>query len=1042
MRRGKVKKILISAGLLLLASSFSFGQDTINKGIVVESVKEGSVCDKAGFQEGQKVLSWIYRDADGSAVDSGYFTDIFDWLIFLREYIPRGEVEITVLEKDKLVTLKLDSDSPEMIVVPAVSLEIPGYCSPPESTDGAKGSVEDVISDLIEKSFNRVPDVTVCWMLQSAGRKYMDRAEFREAELCFKKALEILEGLEGRNIEETLLTIDLCTLFQESGNIPEAGKYLEKALREIKDLMPGSLHHAMVLAALSTNQWFRDELDESEKSINIALEILDRLNPVCFEKSSLLVNKAGIAWKKGDLKTAEEGLKESLKIQEQLSPDELGLAGILSNWAIIAARRGDLENAYKRFKRALEIRERLEPDSPILALSLINIAGIAFYRMDYDLARDYYKRAYNLQKEIAPESITMAAAMSNLGKTADEAGDLEEAEKYFLEAFELRQRLTGNSLDLASSLTSLGKIAEKKKEYSRAESFYLRAMKIHESIPGNSELKGLLLENMAVLEREKGNYDKCYEYLQEGLEIIKSQGPESVFESQLCNTMALTYIMQGEYEKAFVYLEQAVNANSSEQKKLGGGNQASERFSERNADSYRLLADIQFLTGRENAVFDTVESFRAKALLSMIAERDISFSEDLGDELLEEGRKLSMQYNRLQSKLRKVDPQSEPDNYRQVEDELSKLRLARKKHELKIIEKSPRLAALESSESLSSQDCAGILDEDTLLVSYCTAPEGILVCSILNGEMLVRRVEISRDKLTRKVNVFRRLVSDPSTERDNLTSVAMDLYDLLMKPISVELGKSKKVIICPDGPLHYLPFSALETKRNKPLILKKPVQYVISATVYSELRNYDVKADELFAAFGNPVYEHENVAPLPYSGDEAKEVTALFEASGNLYLGKDAGKDNALMLNENYSYIHFACHGLINEKFPLESGLLLSPDKEGSSVLQVWEIFENLRLNADLVTLSACETGLGKEMGGEGLIGLTRAFQYAGAKTVMSSLWSVSDKSTVILMKSFYAHLKQGKSKAVALKLAQKEMVKSKEYSHPFYWAGFILNGA
>jgi CHAT domain-containing protein len=159
-----------------------------------------------------------------------------------------------------------------------------------------------------------------------------------------------------------------------------------------------------------------------------------------------------------------------------------------------------------------------------------------------------------------------------------------------------------------------------------------------------------------------------------------------------------------------------------------------------------------------------------------------------------------------------------------------------------------------------------------------------------------------------------------------------------------------------------------------------------------------------------------------------------------------ATEENAMNMSKDFSILHFACHGFLDERFPLNSGLALTipetagPGKE-NGLLQAWEIFEGLRINADLVTLSACETGLGKEMGGEGLIGLTRAFQYAGARTVLSSLWSVSDESTAVLMKHFYTNLKQGKPKAEALRLAQAEMMRSEKYSHPFYWAGFVLNG-
>ena len=111
---------------------------------------------------------------------------------------------------------------------------------------------------------------------------------------------------------------------------------------------------------------------------------------------------------------------------------------------------------------------------------------------------------------------------------------------------------------------------------------------------------------------------------------------------------------------------------------------------------------------------------------------------------------------------------------------------------------------------------------------------------------------------------------------------------------------------------------------------------------------------------------------------------------------------------------------------------------QDNGLLQAWEIFESVRLDADLVTLSACGTALGREMGGEGLVGLTRAFQYAGARSVLASLWSVSDVSTARFMQSFYGHLRNGKTKDEALRAAQMESLQD---SHPFHWAAFQLTG-
>ena len=178
-----------------------------------------------------------------------------------------------------------------------------------------------------------------------------------------------------------------------------------------------------------------------------------------------------------------------------------------------------------------------------------------------------------------------------------------------------------------------------------------------------------------------------------------------------------------------------------------------------------------------------------------------------------------------------------------------------------------------------------------------------------------------------------------------------------------------------------------------------------------------------------------------------------------VFVGSDATEENAKSLPRNTRIVHFATHATLDERSPLDSAVVLSIPEEfeegkDNGLLQAWEIFERFRVDADLVVLSACESGLGKEMGGEGLIGLTRAFQYAGARSVMASLWKISDRTTAELMVRFYKHLKAGLPKDEALRAAQMELIRGPiqvknekgdmeeiDTSAPYYWAAFQIYG-
>ncbi len=314
-------------------------------------------------------------------------------------------------------------------------------------------------------------------------------------------------------------------------------------------------------------------------------------------------------------------------------------------------------------------------------------------------------------------------------------------------------------------------------------------------------------------------------------------------------------------------------------------------------------------------------------------------------------------------------------------------------------------------------------------------------------------------------------------------SAARRLYDAVILPAADRLAGKKRLLIAPDGALYYLPFELLLSSqantegravyKEQPFLLRQwAISYIPSAGVLASLESGKARAEPLsseakqFIAFADPVYppagkadynEASRVARslagrdrfrlerLSDSGREVKSIAAAFEPeSAIIYLRQEAREEN-VKNNPDLSRarrIHFAAHGLISEPEPEYSGLVLSLDEDHAEdgILQVYEIFD-LRLTADLVVLSACRTGLGKKLRGEGVIGLSRAFLYAGASSVVVSLWQVADKSTADLMVRFYQGMEGENDKSESLRQAKLKMIESSPYSHPYYWAPFILIG-
>jgi len=311
-------------------------------------------------------------------------------------------------------------------------------------------------------------------------------------------------------------------------------------------------------------------------------------------------------------------------------------------------------------------------------------------------------------------------------------------------------------------------------------------------------------------------------------------------------------------------------------------------------------------------------------------------------------------------------------------------------------------------------------------------------------------------------------------------SMARRLFDTLLAPAEREIDAGKRLLIVADEPLHRLPFAALQRPpkegRVQYLVEWKPIHFGPSAASYSALqesRQPNRKRLSSLVAFGDPLYDRLETGadkrplpyvvrsaasrgysgrldPLPGSGKEVEQIGKLFKERGQearvLLRGK--AEEGAAKNAVKAAFLHFAVHGILDEIQPEHSFLALSlPDAvmEGSEdgILEVWEIEDEMRLDAELVTLSACDTGVGKERGGEGLASLSRAFLGAGAHSVLATLWKIDDATTTDLMTRFYGHLLNGSTKDEALRLAQHELLKSAacKYRAPYFWAGFQLTG-
>jgi len=463
------------------------------------------------------------------------------------------------------------------------------------------------------------------------------------------------------------------------------------------------------------------------------------------------------------------------------------------------------------------------------------------------------------------------------------------------------------------------------------------------------------------------------------------------------------------YRRAVDLVEQQRSTINTEASKIGFVGDKQNVYS-------RLIASF-YADGQYSAAFDYVERSKSRALVDLLASKQ-DFAVKTGDE--RDVRNLLATDKKAEAEVIAQDLSPGRSKTRSV--------IVTVKQELR--EKSPELASLVSVTSLSASDIRALMPPDEALIEYYYS-EGEMFAFILTREGL-KSMRLNSDKLVEDVRQFRSLLETPASS-DYLT-FSRSLYKRIFASFEKMLDK-KKLAIVPHGALHYLPFNALQNDRGY-LIEQYSIRILPSASVIKYLHARRASKPGDILAFGNPDLGDSRY-DLIYAQEEAQAV-ARTRPQSRVLLRKEATESAFRKYGRSFSYIHFATHGQFDSDMPLQSALLLAGDDWSDGRLTVDKLY-SMNIEADLVTLSACETGLGKVANGDDVVGLTRGFLYAGSNSIVSSLWKVDDQATGELMAGFYNALKKT-SKREALRQAQ--LIAQKKYPHPYYWASFQLTGS
>ena len=582
-----------------------------------------------------------------------------------------------------------------------------------------------------------------------------------------------------------------------------------------------------------------------------------------------------------------------------------------------------------------------------------------------------------------------------------------------------QRRVQGLERQYAIALIELGWSRLALNQWDAARSPFEKALAVGQRI-SDPAVMAESRRGLAIVATRRGDPQAAIPHLEEAIRL----SPPGGLVAKVQATLGRIYHRLRRFPEAEQALRQAV-AGIEDLRSLLQSEELRESFFEDKIGVYEDLILTLFAQRKNAEAFDMSERARARAFLDLLGNR-VALSRGRSESLIAEERDLRERITAL-----KAMPEDSPALRRELE-------LAREAYQAflqRVRQLDREQASLMTVEPLTLKEVQALLPEGAVLLEYFVTEQGrTLLWTVERDRLSVVSLPFGRPQVAQRVQAFRELIAGRDRHAE-MQQMARALFDELVRP---GLGgrKARELLIVPHGALHYLPFQALMPAPDRYLLQEVPLYYYSSASLMQFTRAKRVSGQPSLFALGNPDFQDPTLS-LRYAEREARGIAALFPETAIL-TGTAATKAMSLEGLRQHSVLHFATHAEFDEADPLGSALLLAAQGGEVNRLVVQEIV-GLTLQASLVVLSACETALGKLTQADELTGLTRAFIYAGAASVITTLWQVNDRASYELMREFYRHLKAGQDKAQSLRQAQLAMLKMRP--HPYYWAAYQLIG-
>jgi CHAT domain-containing protein/Tfp pilus assembly protein PilF len=913
--------------------------------------------------------------------------------------------------------------------------------------------------------------------LFNTGKNLQNEGRFKEALEYFKQAHNLAKKLQPDEQCDTLVQIGLMNW--NLGNMEVAKLNYENAQIIAQknaiiyklSLIENVLHiHSLYNSGkrFRGNKQFQESINSFQEAIKIAREISSKEHEIkCLRQQSITYQ---------DWQILDEFLRlnqEVLVIAESLN-HKREEAYCTNNIGWYHLQFSNYSTALEYFNRSLQLAEEFNMKNTLP--KILNNMGIIYKNLgEFEKALAIFNKTLEIDSE-ENDLYFMAFDLNNIGTTLRQQGlvsgeyeNLFKALVHYNQCLDLAKKIEDkkdrDEIEIAA-FNNMGTVYSDLEDYEKALKYfnqgYQKAVELNEI----SDM-GMLLNNLGIVHSNMGNYTESTEYFLQSIDLgTRLNSGVILWEAYL--ELARNYVKQNRKQDALIKFQDSINQIEKIRSQIHLEEfKASFMGSDKRLEAYQDIISLLVSLHREypdklydEMAFNFLERGKARAFLDSLEISQVNISQNVDFILLNREAEIMKEISTLYTKLyaSSISNEQTEELHAQLDQKENELEALKRE----IRSKSPAYANLKYPNMATLNDAQSLLDKQTAFLEYSLGENRSFAFVITKNDYSIYELP-NKKEIKNLVTNYLKILSDK--QNDDFSS-GHQLFNTLVRP-GIQ-NRTKNIVIIADDILHYLPFETLmvREKEKQWLILEHEIAYASSISSLKELidrkNTNGIKAKMDLLAFGDPYFGPNenngkndnnngnngqnglNYSRLEFSEAEIERISSLFRPKKtNVFYRENASED---ILKEhklnNYKIIHFATHSEIDDERPTRSNIVLTiddnPDEDG--ILQAREIY-NLELNADLVTMSACKTGLGKFIRGEGIEGLNRAFFYAGTSSLVMSLWPVNDQATSQLMERFYFYLKKSNSIMSSLRSAKLELIESEALSHPYYWAGFIVSG-